>query len=116
VVRMSLVELSVSVSVCGFADEVIVLCMEPLCVRMMQLASFTLSFTSSYLYLYLYLFLSMAHALMVNFSSARAYVRYLVCVMTLLLIAQTQERQLLTSVAQKCTQSHLNSRPSSRSI
>jgi hypothetical protein len=43
VVRMSLVELSVSVSVCGFADEVIVLCMEQLCVRIMQLASFTIA-------------------------------------------------------------------------
>jgi hypothetical protein len=29
----------------GSAGEVIMLCMEPLCSRMMQLASFTLSFT-----------------------------------------------------------------------
>jgi hypothetical protein len=32
-------------TVSGLAGEVIMLCMEPLCVRMMQLASFTLSFT-----------------------------------------------------------------------
>jgi hypothetical protein len=32
-------------NVSGFAGEAIMLCMEPLCVRMMQLASFTLSFT-----------------------------------------------------------------------
>jgi hypothetical protein len=32
-------------NVCGLAGEAIMLCMEPLCVRMMQLASFTLSFT-----------------------------------------------------------------------
>jgi hypothetical protein len=31
--------------VSGLAGEAIMLCMEPLCVRMMQLASFTLSFT-----------------------------------------------------------------------
>jgi hypothetical protein len=33
------------------------MCMDPLCVRMMQLASLTFSFTESYLYLYLYLWL-----------------------------------------------------------
>jgi hypothetical protein len=32
-------------SVSGLAGEAIMLCMEPMCVRMMQLASFTLSFT-----------------------------------------------------------------------
>jgi hypothetical protein len=32
-------------NVSGLAGEAIMLCMEPLCVRMMQLASFTLSFT-----------------------------------------------------------------------
>jgi hypothetical protein len=42
-------------NVSGLAGEAIMLCMEPLCVRMMQLASFAFSFTSSYLYLYLYL-------------------------------------------------------------
>jgi hypothetical protein len=31
--------------VSGLAGEAFMLCMEPLCVRMMQLASFTLSFT-----------------------------------------------------------------------
>jgi hypothetical protein len=32
-------------NVSGLAGEAIMLCMEPLCVRMMQLAFFTLSFT-----------------------------------------------------------------------
>jgi hypothetical protein len=32
-------------NVSGLAGEAIMLCMEPFCVRMMQLASFTLSFT-----------------------------------------------------------------------
>jgi hypothetical protein len=32
-------------NVSGLAGEAILLCMEPLCVRMMQLASFTFSFT-----------------------------------------------------------------------
>jgi hypothetical protein len=32
-------------NVSGLAGEAVMLCMEPLCVRMMQLASFTLSFT-----------------------------------------------------------------------
>jgi hypothetical protein len=36
-------------NVSGLAGEAIMLCLEPLCVRMMQLASFTFSFTSSYL-------------------------------------------------------------------
>jgi hypothetical protein len=36
-------------------NEAIMLCMEPLCVRMAQSASFTFSFTSIYLSIYLYL-------------------------------------------------------------
>jgi hypothetical protein len=41
--RFSVIQNKIHVS--GLAGEAVMLCMEPLCVRMMQLAFFTLSFT-----------------------------------------------------------------------